>query len=376
MKFAPVVFYLSLLATGAESSLSCKRQPVELKDGLRASKDSCKEADLAAVDEFNSAGGEVESQMLNLVQKGAKFVRRNGKSPKSVVPVDEYGAWNLSPPTSQQIYVLRIPKCAGTSFVTDLSNIVGRHAIWTQEATYDDRNKGSFNFTVTMLRNPRKQVHSEYRFCHSEEYQTLWDNSSKHQDFESWVSTWASIFRQGATSGWNPGITNLTLAPFGCYWPVNMQTRAFTSPATPSLSGKSLYDGGYTITGQNLMRVDVGVDVAISNMMATDVVGLAEAYQESICLFHAVYRGALPRYCNCADEASWGTFEATHEDHGVGHYRDLDSYPPEVVSNIDVFTADDRPLYKKATKRFLHDIHSAETRFGMKILCRTLVPLD
>merc|ERR1719265_159183 len=120
------------------------------------------------------------------------------------------------------------------------------------------------------------------------------------------------------------------------------------------------------------MKTDIDVEVAINNMMATDVVGLVEAYQESICLFHAVYRGILPQYCNCADLESWNTFEPTHKDHGVGYYKSLSDYAPEVLSKIDVFTAEDRILYNKATQRFFRDIQAAEARFGMKILCRNL----
>eukprot|EP00404_Azadinium_spinosum_P003780 CAMPEP_0180465950 /NCGR_PEP_ID=MMETSP1036_2-20121128/26219_1 /TAXON_ID=632150 /ORGANISM="Azadinium spinosum, Strain 3D9" /LENGTH=304 /DNA_ID=CAMNT_0022472839 /DNA_START=31 /DNA_END=945 /DNA_ORIENTATION=+ len=265
-------------------------------------------------------------------------------------PYDPYydSLWQPARP-EQDIFVLHIPKAGGISLVADLSNIVGREHIWTNEVTYNlvlspdsPYHQKDFKTVVTMLRDPRSHVLSQWQMCHTEQFQTDYpERPHMATSFEAWVDWWARhVYLPPPAPG--------DYSVLGCYSPVNLQTVRFSSWTAPSLQE------------------------ANRNMMATDVVGLLEAYQESVCLFHAVYLEALPSYCNCANSALWSSFNATHDDHDNEHRKQISDYEPEVISNVDALTAQDRALYNAAKQRFLRDVSWAETHFGVKILCHDL----
>merc|ERR1711871_1177315 len=111
--------------------------------------------------------------------------------------------------------------------------------------------------------------------------------------------------------------------------------------------------------------------IAIPNMLKMDFVGIQEAYQESICLLWARFKGILPRYCNCKDEAAWSEFRGTFHVHGVPRYAGIDTYPSEVHQIIDRMTEADFLLYSSAVDRFLLEASVTSQIFGVEVLCNS-----
>merc|ERR1712048_1008018 len=108
-------------------------------------------------------------------------------------------------------------------------------------------------------------------------------------------------------------------------------------------------------------------------MEASWFVGIAEACQESICLFHVKVHGTLPDYCNCKEPAKWNSFTPAHENYGVKPHS-LDDYSAEVLKAVDSLSEEDHRLYHAACKRLVQEIQSVEHQFGMQILCRGDAP--
>ena len=147
-----------------------------------------------------------------------------------------------------------------------------------------------------------------------------------------------------------------------CYCPYNMQTSRLICDSNMA----SILGGGvkYCYPSPNLTE-------AVRNMHAATLLGVTEAYQESICLFHANLLESLPDFCNC-DSPSWTSY-ASKAQHGVRHavpYNEtIDDMPQQVLNRVDEMTREDRQLYKAAVTRFIADIEKVERRFGSKILC-------
>jgi hypothetical protein len=256
---------------------------------------------------------------------------------------------------SPKLYHMHIPKTGGVSFARDmLRTLPSDVGIYSWEACYptyssifaneldgQPRNRGGI---VTMVRNPRLHVYSQYQMCFDSDWGKQEVAKSSHHGETVSFSKWLRHFR------------TFTTDDFNCYHPVNMQTRSFTCTE----------HNAHHETGKPNEKI---VDVAIENMLQANFVGIMEYYQESFCLLHVQLELKLPSWCNCEDKEAWSSFGQTHEDHGLQKHREADLTRQDRVL-LDEITKDDRVLYDAATTHFLENIKATEARLGVKILCK------
>jgi len=260
------------------------------------------------------------------------------------------------------VFHLHISKVAGCSLVQDLTDMLGnRSKIYSDEvcfnASVDPRTGTSyFKDQVTMVRHPRDHVLSMYQFCkqgtepgftaHLERRILMGMAPRRLPDtFSQWVDEWHESPRWGDY--------NIYEDEEMCYCPYNMQASRLSClehkdevPCYPT----------------------VDMDMALANLNALTMLGVTEAYHESICLFHGHLLGSLPEHCNCQSPA-WDSYHETKDTHGEKAYDGIESRPSEVLQKVDDMTQYDQVLYKAAVKRFFNDIQDMEHRFGTKILC-------
>jgi len=247
------------------------------------------------------------------------------------------------------IYLMHIPKTAGCSLKRDMAAAADTVKIFSAERCYSLRFAHNVSQVMTILRSPRAHVLSEYFQCRegAEEDRSF----TLPERFDDWVLEWARSQEQGEMPEKDWVYHD---DPYTCSRPTNMQAHRFTC--------------------QDPMFFAPAIDVsqAVDNMMKTEHVGILEAYQESVCLFHAKLTGALPPYCDCTNETAWSSFRSTDEKHGVQHHS-LGDYSEAVMADIDSFTTVDRALYRAGVQRFLEELGEAEQKFGTRIMCNELV---
>ena len=260
------------------------------------------------------------------------------------------------------VFHLHIPKVAGCSLVQDLTDMLGnRSKLYSGEvcfnASVDPRTETSyFKDQVTMFRRPRDHVLSMYQFCKQAtepgyiaqlELRILMGNAPPLPDsFSQWVDEWHESPRWGHYIIYEDEEM--------CYCPYNMQASRLSCPDHNSAA--------------RYCHPTVDMNIALANLNALTMIGVTEAYHESICLFHGHLLGSLPEHCNCQSPA-WDSYHQTKDTHGGKAYDDIESRPSEVLQKVDDMTQYDQVIYKAAVKRFFKDIQDMEHRFGMKILC-------
>ncbi|CAE7761860.1 CACNA1A [Symbiodinium sp. CCMP2592] len=263
--------------------------------------------------------------------------------------------WNHSFPRDADVFHLHIPKVAGCSTVHDLGQIVGRENLYSDEICFSFSKLAVFHHTVVMLRRPRDHVFSMYQHCYSGGgpgyYAALKlmnaapgePGFSLPDTFGKWIHSWVT----------KPhfGFYGVYADEFHCYFPKDLQSHRMTC-ALP-----------------DEREATVSVAAAIENMKTASMVGITEAYHESMCLFAAKLTGSLPSYCDCENSTAWSAFEGTDEDHGVSYNDTVEAQPPDVLAGVDYLTQGDRQLYNASVERFIRDIKEVETNFGMKVLC-------
>jgi len=252
------------------------------------------------------------------------------------------------------VFHLHIPKVAGCSTVQDLADIIGREHLWSSEVCFAASRAANFNHTVVMVRRPRDHVFSMYHHCLSgggPGYNAVlrFMNAAPGQPgftlpetFGEWIFDWVTKPRYGNYSTYDDD--------FHCYFPKDLQSVRLTCEAP---SGRPS---------------EVDVQAAIDTMSSASLVGVVEAYQESVCLFEAKLTGAMPKYCDCTSPA-WGSYQETEEDHGVKYNDTVDDQPTEVLHGLDYLTSADRLLYNATVTRFIADVREVEKQFGVKVLC-------
>ena len=260
------------------------------------------------------------------------------------------------------VFHLHTPKVAGCSVVEDLSAMVGRDHIFTHEACFaasmDANGSSYFKDRVAMVRRPRDHVFSMYEFCDKATdpfYRTIVGSKQKLKgqtnytlpdSFGKWIDEWYKTPRFGDYSIYEDDEA--------CYCPYNMQAARLACLATdgPGLDCHETVD----------------LDRALKNLDQTTMLGVTEAYHESMCLFHGHLLGSLPDYCNCESPA-WASYKETKDTHGEHYNQTIDDMPPDVVQKVDDMTKSDKVIYKAAVQRFIKDVEAMEQRFEVKILC-------
>ncbi|CAE7639438.1 CACNA1A, partial [Symbiodinium pilosum] len=263
--------------------------------------------------------------------------------------------WNYTLPRDAEVFHLHIPKVAGCSTVHDLGEIIGRENLWSNEICYSTSKMAHFNNTVVMIRRPRDHVFSMYQHCYSGGgpgyYAALramnaapgQENFTLPDTFGKWIENWVTKPHFGFYGVYED--------EFHCYFPFNMQCSRLTC------------------LHPNERRAEPDAAGAIKHMMSASLVGVTEAYHESMCLFSAKLLGTLPSHCDCTNPEAWAAFEATDEDHGVKYEDTVEAQSQAVLKGVDSLTEADRLLYNATVVRFIKDIKDVESTFGVKVLC-------
>ena len=259
------------------------------------------------------------------------------------------------------VFHLHTPKVAGCSVVDDLSEMVGRDHIFSYEtcfaASMDANGSSYFKDRVTMVRQPQDHVFSMYQFCAAApdplyqvfagalEAVTGQSNHPLPDTFGKWIDEWHKSPRFGDYTIYQD--------VEGCYCPYNMQAARLACLTTrgPALDCHETID----------------MDRALKSLDETTMLGVTEAYHESMCLFHGHLLGSLPDHCNCESPA-WAAYHETKHAHGQHYNQTIDDMPAEVIQKVDDVTKSDKVIYK-AVQRFIKDVETMEQRFQVKILC-------
>jgi len=257
-----------------------------------------------------------------------------------------------------KIFHLHIPKAAGRSVVSDLSSMVGRRNIYSYETCFhfsDSANFTALQDTVVMLRQPREHVFSQYQFCKlatDPGYRSIVryleafpgeKNFHMTISFQNWIEEWTRSPRYGSYS-------ILEDREF-CWCPHNLQASRLACKDDRRCSAT------------------VDLDAAKRSLDAVTMLGVTEAYHESLCLFHAHLMGELPDHCNC-ESPDFSSYKETKETHGEHYQESIEDMPPETIAQVDAMTQQDKAIYQRGVKRFVADVQKMEKRFGTKILCQ------
>jgi len=242
---------------------------------------------------------------------------------------------------STSLFFLHIPKCAGLSFSVDAKHYLPH--LEYGEACYEDHNEQRM---ITMLRNPRLHVLSQYFHC-----RTSPDHKFGHDfmpvTFPDWIDSWSTHLDE---------FEHFSSQPFCCYTPYNLMSARFTCGRGISEEAAHFHPASKQKLADKIANLTF--------------VGLVEAYAESLCLLRIQETEEFPEECSCSDHVSSGTSQ-THKTHGSKRHS-IGDYGEDVLKKVDKLTALDREIYELGKTRFFNDIRAAEQKYKKKILCRTL----
>mmetsp|Transcript_20215 Transcript_20215/g.63324 ORF Transcript_20215/g.63324 Transcript_20215/m.63324 type:complete len:405 (-) Transcript_20215:295-1509(-) len=276
--------------------------------------------------------------------------------------------WNGRKYKTMLFYHMHIPRTGGSSFVVDAPREVLNNltlSMVSKEGCYNWRKRlPGVDEVVTMVRNPRSHVLSQFLYC---AHGSIHMMTQVHK-FVPWLEAWTKTVRKGELVGdfasrsqnsrqllFHKYVTH-TFLPFHCYSPVNLMVQHFTCRGHP-----------FNYTKQDR------TSIAIENMKSTFFVGITEAYQESMCLFHAKVHDSLPEWCDCTNRTAWHKFKSSHTSYYIEpmkeEWHSVDNWKPETRQMVDNLTRGDMALYQASLHRFAREIHAAEQRFNTTIMC-------
>lgn len=255
----------------------------------------------------------------------------------------------------REIFLIHIPKVAGCSIVGDLSKLVGRDKIWTGQVCWDRSTQAKFEKTVLMLRRPNDHLLSIYHQClqpgplelhHRQKLGVAQGQPGfTLPDFATWVKSWKQD------------------APKQFYTQAYLQERYHCSdPRNPT--SRQL-----TCADETDHPVNIHVQKPMEILHSASVIGLVEAYHESICLFAWKLRNFLPSHCNCEDVAAWEAFVPLHITHKHTYSDTVDDYNASVQKDIEGLTHVDRKVYQAGLARFFQEMDELEKTLRVKVLC-------
>lgn len=258
-----------------------------------------------------------------------------------------------------------IPKCAGTSFVSELK---GKHHLylkneiaWKMEQCFLDLQE-SKGIHLIFLRSPRNHLLSQFMECkytewgHTKTKDTDFPQQGElYDDFHKWIDHFHSHNEDKKT--WGKDFA------YNCYNPRNMQSRYLTcqAPGGPNPEWqftKAVYP-------HFAHEKEPSLTEAILNLDKHEWIGLADLYHESVCVFVYRYKGSLPPFCKCPFPQNAGH---THNTHSVPEHH-VGNVSSETLRKVDELSLLDEGLFIHGLALLLADIYEVQRETGTRFLC-------
>ena len=292
---------------------------------------------------------------------------------------------------------LHISKCGGVSWFQELGRLLPKdklylsypdghpeeHGLYYQNNLMKRRYNETDYYKLATFRSPRLHVYSQFRHCSF----SIWgkgttirngkgfprDSKDVMTNFDHWLDHFIST------------TTTTNLDSFGCYHPVNLQSRFLTTdavrPFIPSMNMNYFRD--HWMPYPNFTEAE-------HNLHDFDWIGLTDFFHESKCiLYHRLAKGGgtknetittmiteyLDSTCTCS---SFSNSTALKQDvkfeHTTTNKRDsMLDVSDEIVNKIDELTHVDQDLYRAALEEFMNDIVSLEFQLGRRVICENVL---
>ena len=269
---------------------------------------------------------------------------------------DRHNSLNSSMPFS----FVHISKAGGATFINWAKHHHGlfpqfypSHSEGLEHGFLFDRRARPHSQRLVLLRSPRAHMLSMFKECRYNQWGLRLINSKKsyiphggsHQDdFEQWVG----FYLHPLGKVW-----------MGCYEPWNYQARAMTSEQEVPHSIYLHED------------FEPSVDAATASYLEANWVGLADFYDESLCLLLSRLRtdkaaALFSKACHC--DKKLPILDVDVVTHGATDSAAVDVHPI-LAAKMDRLTAVDKTLFSVALRGFFHEIKELEAHVGRRIMC-------
>ena len=299
---------------------------------------------------------------------------------------------------------LHISKCGGVSWFQELRKLLPKdklylsspdghpeeHGLYYQNNLMKRRYNETDYYKLVTFRSPRLHVYSQFRHCSFSDWGrgTIIrngkggfprDSKDVMTNFDHWLDHFINI----TTNSTSNATTNLD--SFGCYHPVNLQSRFLTTnaakPFIPSMNMNYFRD--HWMPYPNYIEVE-------HNLHDFDWVGLTDFFHESKCvLYHRLVKGSgiknetittmiteyLDSTCICSVSSNSTALQQDVKfEHTTTNKRDsMLDVSDEIVNKIDILTHVDQDLYRAALEKFMNDIVSLEFQLGRRVICENVL---
>jgi len=295
--------------------------------------------------------------------------------------------------------LFHISKTGTTSLFEELKvclgpnvGVISNEGCWPSVARW-----ASHGPTTLLLRQPRAHILSLYKHCRYSGW-GRWKSKnfprgaggaySKTKDsFTAGFGAWLLHFRELWTDAAQVGrhiARGRWWTGWGCYHPINPQTRALTCTGAAEH-----YEDAQAVREWD-WRENATLPSAYVALSEASMVGVLELYDEHLCtvLYTMASRRArggkvppLPASCTCAHRNANSApvndtrIRVTH-DWPVGHPKRappvrLSQLPDHTLTSIDALTRNDAVLYASALRRAIQAARQVEVLTGQRLLCRS-----
>mmetsp|Transcript_5324 Transcript_5324/g.6268 ORF Transcript_5324/g.6268 Transcript_5324/m.6268 type:complete len:382 (+) Transcript_5324:208-1353(+) len=268
--------------------------------------------------------------------------------------------------------ITHIPKCAGHSLKDDLIDQItkDRKRIRFAERCYYKWFDPTDN-NVIFLRDPRKQVYSQYLEC---KHDQRWGRklTKRFKDFP-----YVNETKAGDIAGFGKWVDYFLAwemgdSDFGCYNPWNMQARYLTcNEGDPKQK--------YVHTGHGVktyaMKIP-NITLAFQNLHNYWFLGIVDYYEPSMCILVYTATESMPEKCDCRrkqknlnTDPRFPSIFGHFWHHDVPIHDVKKDVPASTIYKMDMLIQKDLKLYELAVTLFLQKAKDLEERLGMKLIC-------
>lgn len=243
-----------------------------------------------------------------------------------------------------QVRITHIPKTAGVSLESTV-RAFRNYTVLSTDGFQDEQCYPVWHdaaaINMVLLRRPRDHIVSMFLECRYRHGLRVGLGRNpyfraaieRHNDTEEGLLAWLSTFIGG-----NPH-------SLPCYDPRNLQTRAMSC---------SSHGAG----ASHAFTPNVSLVAALHNLNTVDVVGVTEAFDESVCLLRQRIDGVLPQYCCGIRDGG------LHRNQHIASGLSASTLSENAIAHVDTVTALDHELHAVATEMVTRQFSTA-----LKVAC-------